>query len=262
MDTFTLLQVHRDGPVVTVTLARPELHNAFNARLIGELTTCFTALADDQEVRVVVLTGAGRSFCAGADVEWMRASLAHGHAENVADADRLAAMFETIAALPKPLIGRVNGAALGGGAGLVACCDLAVAADHAQFGFTEVKLGIIPAVISRFVIPRIGPGHARALFLSGARFDATRAAQIGMVHQVVPAAELDEAIAAAVREMLTSGPAAVAEVKALLAALGSLPAGEHRAYTVEAIARVRSGTEGQAGLRAFLEKRRPPWSEP
>ncbi len=260
MDAFSLLKVEIVGGIASVTLDRPDLHNAFNPLMVGELTACFTALADDPGVRVAVLTGAGRSFCAGADLQWMRESLGWSYDENLADADRLAAMYEAVNDLPKPLIGRINGAAIGGGAGLVACCDLVIATDQATFGFTEVKLGLVPAVIARFVVPRIGPGHARALFLTGARFGAGRAAAVGLVHQIVAAAELDSTVAAAAAEMISSGPRALARAKALVAAMQFLPEAERRAYTVAAIADARTGDEGQAGIAAFLEKRRPPWS--
>jgi methylglutaconyl-CoA hydratase len=262
MAAFSLLRLDIDGAVATVTLNRPDVHNAFNPAMIGELTACFTMLAAEHGIRVVVLAAAGRSFCAGADLQWMRESLHWSYEENLADADRLAGMYEMLDRLPKPVIGRVNGAAIGGGAGLVACCDLVVAAEQATFGFTEVKLGLVPAVIGRFVVPKIGPSHARALFLAGARFGAPHAAAIGLVHQVVPTAELDQAVGAAVSEMLSSAPEAVARAKALVAAMDALPEEDRRAYTVAAIAKARTSAEGQAGLTAFLEKGRPPWSAP
>lgn len=261
MKTFSLLQLTRHDSIATVTLSRPELHNAFNPTMIRELTACFEALADDEQVRVVVLTGAARSFCVGADLQWMRESLAWGYDENAADAERLSLMYETINSLPKPLIGCINGAALGGGAGLVACCDVAIAAEEATFGFTEVKVGLVPAVISRFVVPKIGTSHARALFVSGARFDAARARAIGLVHDVVPTAELDEAVTRAAREMLAGGPEAQARVKALVDMLPGLPPQEQRPLTIAMIAAARSSTEGQAGIEAFLAKQRPPWSD-
>jgi methylglutaconyl-CoA hydratase len=261
MPPYSLLQLDRDGPVATVTLNRPEVHNAFNPAMIAELQNCFTALAADSTVRVVVLAGSGRSFCAGGDLQWMRQSLAWSADENRADAERLAEMYETIDRLPKPLIGRINGAAIGGGAGLVACCDLAVAAEHATFGFSEVKLGLLPAVIARFVVAKIGVSHARALFVAGTRFNAIRAAEIGLVHQVVAPESLDAAIALAVDEMMTCGPEAVARIKVLLGALQSMPQDEFRAYAVDEIAEARTSAEGQAGLTAFLEKRKAPWSE-
>jgi methylglutaconyl-CoA hydratase len=259
-ESFEFLQVEIEKAVATVTLNRPELHNAFNQVMIAELTACFTALASDPGVRVVVLTGAGRSFCAGADLQWMRESLHWSYDENMADAQRLAEMYAAIDRLPKPLIGRVNGAAIGGGAGLVACCDCAIAVEGAIFGFSEVKLGLVPAVIGRFVVPKIGAGQARALFVSGGRFKAERALGIGLIHQVVPADQLDAVVVAAVDEMLSSGPEAVARAKKLIAALQTLPDEEQMPYTVRAIAEARTSEEGQAGLAAFLDKQRPPWN--
>jgi methylglutaconyl-CoA hydratase len=206
-----------------------------------------------------VITGAGASFCAGGDVNWMRSSLDLSRDENIDDAKRLATMFDAINSLPKPVIGRINGAAIGGGAGLVACCDIAIAADGAKFGFSEVKLGIIPAVIARYVVPKIGASHARALFVSGRRFGAAYAQQIGLVHEVVPIDQLDTAVERAVSEVLTSGPEAIGRAKQLIEAAISLPRDEWECYTVEAIADARTSDEGQEGLRAFLEKRKPGW---
>jgi methylglutaconyl-CoA hydratase len=253
------VQLSRSGPVVTVTLSRPEVHNAFDAALIQELTAAFSALAADVSVRAVVLTGAGASFCAGADLGWMRASLEFSRAENIADAERLAAMFAAVDTLPKPLIGRVNGAAVGGGAGLVACCDIVVAAETAKFGFSEVKLGIVPAVIARYVVPKIGASHARALFVSGRRFDAAHAQRIGLVHDVVPADRLDGVVQRVLADVLTSGSAAVGTAKAVVRAVQALPDDEIGPYLVAAIADARTSAEGQEGIRAFLEKRKPDW---
>ncbi len=257
MDTF--IQLSHDGPVATLTLARPDVHNAFNAEMVATLRACFAVLADDPDVRVVVLTGAGASFCAGADLTWMRASLAWSHEQNIADAEALAAMFAAAWELPKPLIGRINGAALGGGVGLVACCDIAVAVETAQFGFSEVRLGLIPAVIAQYVVPKIGVSQARALFVSGERFDAARALQIGLVHAVVDAAGLDPAVGKITAGLLANGPAAMAAAKRLVDAVWTLERAAARRYLVEAIAAARTSPEGQEGLRAFLEKRRPSW---
>jgi methylglutaconyl-CoA hydratase len=254
------IQITTSGAVVTVTLNRPELHNAFDPAMIQGLTDAFRQLAADPTVRAVVLTGAGASFCAGADLAWMRSSLQFGRAENVADAERLAAMFETVNTLPKPLIGRINGAAVGGGAGLAACCDIVVAAETASFGFAEVKLGIVPAVIARYVVPKIGASHARALFVSGRRFDAAHAQRIGLAHDVVPADKLDAVVQRVVADVLTSGPAAVGVAKAVVAAVQALPSDEVGPLLVAAIADARTGAEGQEGLRAFLEKRKPDWA--
>jgi methylglutaconyl-CoA hydratase len=236
------LRIERDGPVVRVTLARPERRNAFDAALIAELTDAFAEVGD---ARAVVLSGEGQSFCAGADVEWQRSAIDLSEEENVEDALRLYRMCETIDHCPAPVVARVHGYALGGGSGLVACADVAVAAPEAIFGFSEVKLGIIPAVISPFVLPKIG-AHARRYFLTGERFDAQAALRIGLVHEV--AANLDEAVEKVVGELQTSLPQAVREAKRLIR---ERPTGEE---TARIAARLRAGREGQEGLRAFLER--------
>ena len=258
---YRFITLTRADPVATITLTRPELHNAFNAEMIGELHDCFTALAGDPAARAVVLTGAGPSFCAGGDLKWMQSSLDWSHAQNSADAEALADMFEAAWSLPKPLIGRVNGAALGGGVGLVACCDIAVAADTARFGFSEVKLGLIPAVIAQYVVPKIGVSHARALFVSGERFSAERAFEIGLIHAVAGAESLDATVASLARRMLSSGPEAAGAVKRLVDAVWTLERDAARRYVIAAIAAARTGAEGQEGLHAFLAKRKPTWAE-
>src|SRR5207253_5420020 len=241
------LTIERDGQVLRVTLARPERRNAFDAALIAELTEAF---ADVGDARAVVLAGEGQSFCAGADVEWQRSAIDLSLDENVEDALRLYRMCETIDHCPAPVIVRVHGYALGGGSGLVACADVAIAAPDAVFGFSEVKLGIIPAVISPFVLPKIGT-HARRYFLTGERFDAESALRIGLVHEL--ADDLDASIERVVGELLTSGPHAVLAAKQLVR---DRPAGEE---TAQIAAGLRSGEEGQEGLRAFLQKRTPGW---
>jgi methylglutaconyl-CoA hydratase len=259
MPSFTSLRY--DGPVAVLTLARPELHNAFNAAMIAELNECFTVLAADMRARIVVITGEGPSFCAGADLAWMRASLEWSREQNAADAERLAAMFEAAWMLPQPLVGRVNGPALGGGVGLVACCDIAVAVDTARFGFTEVKLGLVPAVISQYVVPKIGVSQVRALFVSGERITAQRAFEIGLVHAVVDEPSLDATIGRIATQLLSSGPEAMTASKRLIDAVRSLDPAAARRYAVETIAAARTGPEGQEGLHAFLEKRKPKWSQ-
>ena len=241
------LRVEHDGRVLRVTLAKPERRNAFDAELIAEL---YDAFADVGDTRAVVLAGDGPSFCAGADVEWQRASIDLSYEENVEDALRLYRMCERVDRCPAPVVARVHGYALGGGSGLVACADIAVAARDATFGFSEVKLGIIPAVISPFVLPKIG-AHARRYFLTGERFDAETALRIGLVHEL--AEDLDASIERVVGELLTSGPHAVRAAKQLVR---DRPAGEE---TAQIAAGLRSGEEGQEGLRAFLEKRTPGW---
>jgi methylglutaconyl-CoA hydratase len=241
------LRSERDGHVLRVTLARAEQRNAFDAELIGELTEAF---ADVGDARAVVLAGEGSSFCAGADIEWQRSSIDLAFDDNVEDAMRLYRMCETIDRCPAPVIARVHGYALGGGSGLVACADVALAAPDATFGFSEVKLGIIPAVISPFVLPKLG-AHARRYFLTGERFDAETARRIGLVEEI--AQDLDAAVERVVAELLSSGPQAVREAKQLIR---ERPAG---AEAAQIAARLRAGEEGQEGLRAFLERRTPSW---
>jgi methylglutaconyl-CoA hydratase len=257
-----LLRLERDGTHARVVLTRPEVRNAFNAALIEELRTTFEELAAEppQQLRSVVLAGEGRSFCAGADVEWMRAAIGLPVDRNERDAAAMQAMFTAIDACPVPVIARVHGAALGGGMGLCAVSDVVVATADAIFGFTETRLGIIPAVISTFVLPKIGESHARALFATGQRFDATRALRIGLVHEVLAdEAALDERIAALVADLDAAGPEAARAAKALVRDLRDRPAEDARAETVRRIARQRTSAEGQEGLTAFVEKRRPRW---
>jgi len=247
--------------VTTLTLNRPDVHNAFNAELIAELTRAFDSLTASPP-RVLIVTGAGKSFSAGADLGWMRAMAEASEADNRADSERLAAMFRKLDELPCPTIARINGAAFGGGVGLVSCCDIAVAADHAKFGLTEVRLGLIPATIAPFVIARIGAANARRYMLTGERFDAQAANAIGLVHQSCTDEELDAQVESIAEALLASGPQTVAECKQLIRRVQTFdgPAGELDAITAEWIARLRVGEEGQEGLRAFLDKRKPNWT--
>jgi methylglutaconyl-CoA hydratase len=238
------LQVNRDGDVLRVTLTRPERRNAFDAELIADLTAAFSDVGD---ARAVVLAGEGESFCAGADIEWQRSAIDLSYEENVDDALRLYRMCEAIDACPAPVVARVQGYALGGGSGLAACADIAIAATEATFGFSEVKLGIIPAVISPFVLPKIGQ-HARRYFLTGERFDAETALRIGLVHEVT--GDLDGTVSRVVEELLGSGPNAVRSAKELIR---ERPDGQ---ATAEIAARMRTSDEGQQRLRAFFERRR------
>jgi methylglutaconyl-CoA hydratase len=255
----SVLELSVAGGVAHVRLNRPDVRNAFNAELIAELRAAFERLGADASLRAIVLSGAGKTFCGGADVNWMRASLELSLVENVADAQRMSDMFLAIDGCSKPVIARVHGAALGGGAGLVAVCDVAIAADDALFGFTETKLGILPAVISPFVIAKIGVSHARALFLTGERFGADRAAAIGLVHEVVRLDDLDTAIDRVVEEVRSGGPGAIALAKKTIADVVGSPE-QARDITSQAIARQRTSAEGQEGLRAFLERRKPKWA--
>jgi methylglutaconyl-CoA hydratase len=254
-----MLQVERGAGIAEVRLNRPDVRNAFNADLIGELRDAFAALGAEPGVRTIVLSGAGNVFCGGADVNWMRASLGLSAADNIADAERMSAMFRAIDTCPKPVIGRVHGAALGGGAGLAAVCDIVVAAADTVFGFTEAKLGIIPAVISPFVLAKIGRSAARALFLTGERFDAAHAQRIGLVHYVVAPEALDARIEAIEIELATAGPGAIAAAKALIANVSEATYAESQTLTARAIAAQRTTPEGQEGLRAFLERRPASW---
>jgi methylglutaconyl-CoA hydratase len=255
------LDIHHDGPVVRVTLDRPDVRNAFNEELISELTAWAESVKPSVAERVVVLAGAGRMFCAGADVNWMSRMVGYSDEENVRDARALGRMFAALNSLPVPLIGRIHGAALGGGAGLAAICDIVVAAEDAIFGFTEVKLGILPAVISPYAIAKIGQSAARELFLTGARFSAERAKEVGLVHAVAAESDLDRVIAKYVNDLLTSAPQAVATSKRLIGAVSNRAPDDVLDLTVETIARQRVSPEGQEGLRAFLEKRKPSWTD-
>jgi methylglutaconyl-CoA hydratase len=260
-----LLRLDRSGPndaVLRVTLTRPEVHNAFNADLIGELRRVFRRSADEgpETLRAVVLAGDGPSFCAGADVSWMRASLGLDREGNEQDAMVMAEMFDSIDRCPVPVIARVHGAALGGGMGLCAVSDLVIAEAGAKFGFTETRLGILPAVISPFVIAKIGETHARALFPGGRRFDATRALRTGLVHEVVEGMDaLDAAVEVALGDILLAGPHAARAAKAIIREVRGLPHESTRWHTARRIAGQRTSPEGQEGLRAFLEKRDPAW---
>jgi methylglutaconyl-CoA hydratase len=244
------LQITRDGDLLHVTLARPERRNAFDAELIAELSEAFEGVPED--VRAVVLSGEGQSFSAGADVEWMRSSIELSYEENVADARRLRKMLETIDTCPAPVLTRVHGHALGGGCGLVACSDVVVSAPDTVFAFSEVKLGIIPAVISPFALAKIGPSAARRYFVTGEPFDAQTALRIGLVHEV--ADDLDAAVDRIVAHLRSAGPVAARHAKKLVLERPDGLGTERR------IAQRRTSAEGQEGLRAFLEKRPPTWS--
>ncbi|HXH07424.1 MAG TPA: enoyl-CoA hydratase-related protein [Vicinamibacterales bacterium] len=253
------LTLRLEGPVARLTLDRPAVRNALDESLVSALTAAARELAARDDVRVAVLAGSGRTFCAGADVHWLSRTAGYSFSRNLEDAAELAKMFEALNNLPIPLVARIQGAALGGGAGLAAVCDVVIAADDAVFGFTEVKLGIMPAVISPYVLRKIGESAARELFLTGERFSAARAREIGLVHRLVPAAALDEAVASCVRELLTSAPSAIAAAKALIARVRDEDPADVIGVTTDAIARQRASADGQEGLRAFLEKRKPRW---
>jgi methylglutaconyl-CoA hydratase len=256
---FRYLDVRRDAGVEYVSLNRPDVRNAFNEGTITELTWWADSVSRDPGVRTVVLAGHGPVFCAGADLEWMRRMATFTHQENLDDASDMARMFLTLDRLPMPVIGRVHGAAMGGGVGLAAICDIVVAADDAQFGLTEVRLGLIPAVIAPFVIARLGRSAARELFLTGARFSAARARELGLVHAVVPAGDLDAAVRAYLDDILAGAPGAIRAAKHLIAECCRRSTTEAATLCAEAIAERRVSAEGQEGITAFLEKRTPRW---
>lgn len=252
MKTLTL--DNRDG-IAIVTLNRPDVRNAFNETVIAELTDVFAIL----DARAAILQGAGKVFCGGADVEWMKGSITRSEADNRADAERMAAMFRTMNECPCPVVGRIHGAAMGGGCGLAAVCDVVVASDDTKFAFSEVKLGIIPAVISSFALRKIGESAARRYFLTGETFDAAEARRIGLVHEVVKPDQLDVKVAELIELLRVAGPQASREAKKLIRAIMPLPWDDALTYAAATIARVRTSPEGQEGLRAFLEKRKAGW---
>lgn len=251
------------GPVRQIALNRPDVHNAFDDALIAELTAALVEAGQDPAVRALVLTGTGASFSAGADLNWMRSMAGASEDENREDSLRLAALVRTLQFLPKPTLARVNGAAYGGGVGLIAACDIAIGSDTAKFGLTEVKLGLVPAVISPYVVAAIGVREARRLFLTGETFDAAEACRIGLMHRIVPADALDEAVDATLRLLAKAGPQAQREAKQLALRMGGIDedgAGRIDRENAELIARLRVSAEGQEGLGAFLDKRAPSWT--
>lgn len=261
MTSYTHVSVERShqDKIATVTMRRPEMHNAFNAQLIADLQAAFTDLSNDERLHGVILTGEGKSFSAGADLNVMQSSVHFTQEQNLEDALRLADLFDTINGFPCPVVGRINGTAMGGGCGLVSVCDIVIAADSTRFAFSEVKLGIAPAVISPYVLRKISETHARVLFVTGQRFSAARAREIGLVHIVAPLEELDTAVDTVVSELLTSSPQAMRACKALALNVGGMDHDTARRYTAETIAALRVSEEGQEGLKAFLEKRKAKW---
>ena len=255
------LLVQHEGPVARVRLDRPELHNAFDAALVAGLTEALERLAADASIRVVILEGEGASFSAGADLNWMRGMASASEAENRDDALALARLMRTLDALPRPTIARVHGAAFGGGVGLVACCDIAIGVPEAKFGLTESRLGLLPAVISPYVIAAIGPRQARRWFASAEIFDADTACRIGLLHDVVNATALDTAIQRQVDLLLKAGPVAAAGAKALVRRVAAGGDGARiDADNADLIAALRVSPEGQEGIAAFLDKRKPGWA--
>lgn len=256
---YSTIRIESDETTARVWLDRPDVRNAFNETLIAEMAAAFEDLGRRTGLRAILLRGAGKSFCAGADLDWMRRMGGFSTEENERDAGRMARVFMAIDTCPVPVIAAAHGAALGGGCGLVACADIVIASESCQFGLTEVKLGIIPAVIGPFVLAKIGAGQARALFMTGERFDAARALRIGLVHHVVPEEGIDAAVDRLVAELMTSGPIAARAAKAWIRRIGGLSKEDASALAPRKIAELRASPEGREGIAAFLEKRRPSW---
>lgn len=259
-DTYATITFSIKKPVGYVTLNRPDVHNAFNSEMIRELVKVFKSIKKMADLRVIVLQGAGKSFCAGADLNWMRQIKDYSFEENLKESLELAEMLYLIYSSPKPTVGRIQGAAIGGGTGLVSVCDIAIAASDAKFSFSEVKLGLIPACISPYVIRKCGEGKCREFFLSGERLAAERALSTGLVNRVVAPEDLDKAVDEIVNQLISSGPEAVKMCKELLSGVSQMSFEEVKLYTAEAIARLRVSAEAQEGMAAFLEKRKPKWS--
>ena len=256
---FQTIRLAVDGDVARITFARPDVHNAFNATMIGELAQAFDRVKTEVSVRVVVLTGEGESFCAGADINWMRKIIDYSYEQNLSESLQLAEALHKLYSLPKPTVAMVNGTAIGGGNGFLSACDIAVAAEEAHFGLSEVKIGLVPAAISPFVIRKIGESKAREYFLTGKRISAQKAQEIGLVNQVVPREKLEETVEELVSLLLTSGPEALANCKELIFQVPQMSLEEVKEFTARMIANLRISEEGQEGMASFLEKRKPKW---
>ena len=255
-DTITF---KTDDRIARVTFCRPEIHNAFNSTMISEMTDVFGKIEKDEDIRVVLLTGEGKSFCAGADLNWMRGVIKQTFDQNLAESNALAELFNKIYRCRRPVIGRINGAAIGGGTGFVAVCDMAIAARSAKFSFSEVKIGVVPACIGPYVVKKMGEGKARELFITGERMNAERAHEVGLVNKVVDDDQLDDAVDVLVKTLLSSGPEAVAMAKKLVREVPEMTPAQFKPYTAEMIAKLRVSDEGQEGMDAFLNKRKPNW---
>lgn len=261
MKNYNTIKFEVRDKVARITLNRPQVRNAFNSEMISEISALFAEINTRDDIRVVVMTGEGKAYCAGADLTWMGDVLNYSYEENLEDSRNLAGMFYNINNCPFPTIARVNGAAIGGGCGLVAVCDIVIASDKALFSLSEVKIGLVPACISPYVIRRMGDRYSREYFLTGERIGVEKALAAGLVNEAVSEGELDAAVDRRVKQLLSSGPKALAWCKQLLQNVPSLPEKEAGAYTAEVIAKLRMGDEGQEGMKAFFEKRKPNWYE-
>jgi methylglutaconyl-CoA hydratase len=259
--SFKTIALEDSGPVVRVCFNRPEVHNAFNSAMIGELILAFKGLRSREDVRVIVLTGRGKSFCAGADLNWMREIINYSFDQNMEESLAIAELMEAIHTCPKPTIAMINGSVIGGGVGFLAACDISVAAETARFGLSEVKIGLVPAAISPYVVGKIGQSHAYEYFLTGERMSAAKAKEIGLVNRVVALEDLEDEVKKLVDQLLTSGPEALAKCKELLQTIPRLKREEVMRFTARMIAELRVSAEGQEGMASFLEKRKPEWAE-
>lgn len=258
-DAYSTINCEIKGWVAWITLNRPEVHNAFNSVMIGDLLRAFGRIKDDPGVRVAVLTGQGKSFCAGADLNWMREIIQYSYEQNLEESLQIAELHHNIYTLPKPTIAMVNGTAIGGGTGFLSACDIAIASEEARFGLSEVKLGLVPAAISPYVVRKIGESKAREYFLTGERISAQRAAEIGLINKVVPRSDLRGRVGELMEQLLSSGPEALARCKELIFNVVRMSPEEAGEYTAQMIADLRISAEGQEGMAAFLEKRKPSW---
>lgn len=259
--TYKTISFTKEEKIARVCFNRPEVHNAFNSEMIRELDGVFDKIGADKSICVVILTGNGKSFCAGADINWLREIVGYSFEQNLEESLELAEVLHKIYALPKATIAMVNGTAIGGGTGFLSVCDIAVASEEAKFGLSEVKIGLVPAAISPYVIHRIGEKNAREYFLTGERISAQKASEIGLVNRVVSQAKLKETVEETANRLLTSGPEAIASCKELIYRVPRMSFEEARTYTARVIANLRVSEEGQEGMTAFLEKRKPSWAQ-
>lgn len=260
-ESYKMITLDREHSVARITFNRPEVHNAFDSVMIAELDDAFEKVTRDKSSRVVVLTGNGSSFCAGADLNWLREIIRYSFEQNMEESLHLAELLHKIYSTPKPTIAMVNGTTIGGGIGFLSACDMAVAAEEAKFGLSEVKIGLVPAAISPYVIRKIGESRAKEYFLTGKRISARKALEIGLVNEVVPKKTLEQKVEELVNLLLTSGPEAIAKCKELIFSVPNMSLDEAKAYTANMIARLRISDEGQEGMAAFLEKRMPKWAK-
>jgi methylglutaconyl-CoA hydratase len=259
--SYETIEIQKKKDITTIILNRPEVHNAMNEKLMIELTSCFKKLNKDNQTRIIILKGKGKSFSAGADLNWMKSMVEYSKDENIKDSKLLSELYETIYNSPKPIIGHINGHAFGGGVGLIAVCDITIAPPDKKFAFSEVKLGIIPSVISTYIVKRIGISNMRRLFLTGERFNSQYAKQIGLIDYVIPEEEIDAEIQKNIDKLKTSNSNAINEIKKLIKKYNDLDIESYKDHTVQKISELRISDDGQEGIKAFLEKRKPKWSD-